>query len=76
MQDKYRLEHLKEVLKSDDVYPDTHLMLKLEEDWCFFHNLYQSSLHQMSEICTYLYYLSEYLHFQISFFKWKRITFL
>lgn len=48
--DKYRLEHLKQVLKSDDVYPDTHLMLKLEEDWCFFHNLYQSSLHQMSEI--------------------------
>ncbi|WJX19938.1 RNA helicase [Trifolium repens] len=48
--DEYRLEHLKQVLKSDDVYPDTQLMPKLEEDWCSFHNLYQSSLHQVSEI--------------------------
>jgi hypothetical protein len=73
-QDEYRLEHLKQVLKSDDVYPDTQLMPKLEEDWCSFHNLYQSSLHQVSEICTYLYYVSEYVHFWIYFFKWKCIT--
>lgn len=48
--DKNRLEHLKQVLKTDDVYPDTQQMPKLEEDWCSFHNLYQSSLHQVSEI--------------------------
>ncbi|GAU43768.1 hypothetical protein TSUD_36620, partial [Trifolium subterraneum] len=45
--DEYRLEHLKQVLMSVDVYPDTQLMPKLEEDWCSFHNLYQSSLHQL-----------------------------
>lgn len=67
MQDKNRLEHLKQVLKTDDVYPDTQQMPKLEEDWCSFHNLYQSSLHQVSEICMYQYYLSEYVHFHFFF---------
>ncbi|XP_058762358.1 DExH-box ATP-dependent RNA helicase DExH8-like [Vicia villosa] len=48
--DKYRLEHLKDVLKSDNVHANTQHMPKLEEDWCSFHNLYLSSLHQVSEI--------------------------
>ncbi|XP_019441751.1 PREDICTED: DExH-box ATP-dependent RNA helicase DExH8 isoform X1 [Lupinus angustifolius] len=48
--DKYRLEHLKQVLNSEHVEPATQLMPKLEEDWCSFHNLSPSSLHQVSEI--------------------------
>ncbi|KAK7277740.1 hypothetical protein RJT34_22755 [Clitoria ternatea] len=48
--DKYRLEHLKQVLVADDIYPATQLMPKLEEDWCSFHNLSLSSLHQVFEI--------------------------
>lgn len=71
MQDKNRLEHLKDVLKSDNVYPNTQQMPKLEEDWCSFHNLYQSSLHQVSEICTCPHDLSEYVPFWISFFNWN-----
>lgn len=75
MQDKYRIEHLKQVLMTDNVYPATQLMPKLEEDWCSFHNLSQSSLHQVSEICTYLcYFVRIYTLFDC--FKWKCITFL
>ncbi|KAK7270196.1 hypothetical protein RIF29_23165 [Crotalaria pallida] len=48
--DKYRLEHLKQVLNTDNVDPPTQLMPKLEQDWCSFHNLSPSSLHQVSEI--------------------------
>ncbi|KAK7344430.1 hypothetical protein VNO77_14013 [Canavalia gladiata] len=48
--DKYRLEHLKQVLKTDNKYPAIQLMHKLEEDWCSFHNISQSSLYQVSEI--------------------------
>ena len=54
MQDKYRLEHLKQVLETDNVDPATKLMPKLEEAWCSFHNLSPSSLHQASELCMYL----------------------
>lgn len=56
MQDKYHVEHLKQVLKTDEVNPATLLkepMPKLEEEWCSFHYLLQSSLHQVSEICMY-----------------------
>lgn len=56
LQDKYRLEHLKQVLKTNNVYPAAQLVPKLEEEWCSFHNLSQSSLHQVSETCMYLRY--------------------
>ncbi|RYR71683.1 hypothetical protein Ahy_A02g005905 isoform A [Arachis hypogaea] len=49
--DKYRLNHLKQVLEIENVYPAKALMPKLEEDWCSLHNLSQSSLHQTLEIC-------------------------
>ncbi|XP_057424207.1 DExH-box ATP-dependent RNA helicase DExH8 [Lotus japonicus] len=48
--DKYRLENLKKILKTDNVYPATQSMRLEEEDWCSFHNLSQSSLHHVSEI--------------------------
>jgi hypothetical protein len=32
----------------------TVLLPKIEEEWCTFHNLVQSSLNNVSEICMYL----------------------
>ncbi|MBA0620836.1 hypothetical protein Godav_006508 [Gossypium davidsonii] len=48
--DKHRLEHLKQVLKFEEMEPATLLLPKLEEEWCFFHHLLQSSLHHVSEM--------------------------
>ncbi|XLS96581.1 hypothetical protein HN51_039320, partial [Arachis hypogaea] len=48
--DKYRFNHLKQVLEIENVYPTKALMPKLKEDWCSLHNLSQSSLHQTLEI--------------------------
>ncbi|OAY61817.1 DExH-box ATP-dependent RNA helicase DExH8 [Manihot esculenta] len=47
--DKHRLEHLKRLSKFDEMKAVTPLLLKIEEEWCSFHNLVQSSLHQVSE---------------------------
>ncbi|QHN84821.1 Zinc finger CCCH domain-containing protein [Arachis hypogaea] len=51
--DKYRFNHLKQVLEIENVYPTKALMPKLKEDWCSLHNLSQSSLHQTLEICMF-----------------------
>lgn len=51
MKDKHRLEHLKQVLKFNEMKATTALLPKIEEEWCSFHNLVQSSLHLVSEIC-------------------------
>ncbi|KAF2315016.1 hypothetical protein GH714_037571 [Hevea brasiliensis] len=48
--DKHRLEHLKRLSRFDEMKTVTSLLLKIEEEWCSFHNLVQSSLHQVSEI--------------------------
>ncbi|KAF5744138.1 hypothetical protein HS088_TW08G00734 [Tripterygium wilfordii] len=48
--DKHRLEHLKQLLKVDEVRAATRVMPKIEEEWCLLHNLVQSSLHHISEI--------------------------
>ncbi|XP_059438582.1 DExH-box ATP-dependent RNA helicase DExH8 [Corylus avellana] len=48
--DKHRLEHLKEVLKFNEMKAITALLPKIEEEWCSFHNLVPSSLHHISEI--------------------------
>ncbi|XVF32773.1 hypothetical protein REPUB_Repub17cG0111500 [Reevesia pubescens] len=48
--DKHRLEHLKRLLKFVEMEPATLLLPKLEEEWCSFHNLVQSSLHHISEM--------------------------
>ncbi|KAF2315428.1 hypothetical protein GH714_039204 [Hevea brasiliensis] len=48
--DKPRLEHLKRLSRFDEMKTLTSLLLKIEEEWCSFHNLVQSSLHQVSEI--------------------------
>ncbi|GKU86845.1 hypothetical protein SLEP1_g1320 [Rubroshorea leprosula] len=48
--DKHRLEHLKQLLRIDEVKETTLLLSKIEEEWCSFHNLVQSSLHHVSEI--------------------------
>ncbi|KAL4367345.1 hypothetical protein GQ457_05G002130 [Hibiscus cannabinus] len=49
-QDKHRLEHLKRVLEFEEMEPATLLLPKLEEEWCSFHHLVQSSLHHVSEM--------------------------
>ena len=51
MKDKHRLEHLKQVLKLNEMKATTALLPKIEEEWCSFHNLVPSSLHHVSEIC-------------------------
>ncbi|GMH20442.1 hypothetical protein Nepgr_022283 [Nepenthes gracilis] len=48
--DKIRLEDLKCLLDVDGAKASQTLLPKTEEEWCFFHNLIQSSLHQISEI--------------------------
>ncbi|KAK8570233.1 hypothetical protein V6N13_002928 [Hibiscus sabdariffa] len=48
--DKHRLEHLKRVLEFEEMEPATLLLPKLEEEWCSFHHLLQSSLHHVSEM--------------------------
>lgn len=49
--DKHRLDRLKQLLKYDEVKKATEILLpKIEEEWCFFHNLVQSSLNHVSEI--------------------------
>ncbi|KAI3996073.1 hypothetical protein MKX01_007179 [Papaver californicum] len=48
--DKHRVERLKHLLKSDEPNTTEMLFPKLEEEWCVFHNLLQTSLHQVSEI--------------------------
>ncbi|KAF3436447.1 hypothetical protein FNV43_RR23539 [Rhamnella rubrinervis] len=48
--DKHRVEHLKQLLKFDKMKATTLLLPKVEEEWCFFHNLVPSSLNHVSEI--------------------------
>ncbi|TXG63430.1 hypothetical protein EZV62_010424 [Acer yangbiense] len=48
--DKHRLDHLKELLKFDETNASTLLIPKIEEEWCSFHNLVQSSLHHVSNL--------------------------
>ncbi|WOL18448.1 hypothetical protein Cni_G27243 [Canna indica] len=48
--DKHRLERLKQVVGTDEPKVPELLISKLEEEWCSFHNLIQTSLHNISEI--------------------------
>ncbi|XP_030532472.1 DExH-box ATP-dependent RNA helicase DExH8 [Rhodamnia argentea] len=48
--DKYRIKHLNQVLQFDDMKATEKMVLKTEEEWCFFHNLVQSSLNHVAEI--------------------------
>ncbi|KAI4301411.1 hypothetical protein L6164_034693 [Bauhinia variegata] len=48
--DKYRIEHLKQILKNEQIQAATELLPKFEEEWCSIHYLLPSSLRQMSEI--------------------------
>ena len=61
MKDKHRLENLKQLLKIDEIKDRTLLLPKIEEEWCSFHNLLQSSLHHVSEICMNLCHYSTLL---------------
>ncbi|GAV66945.1 DEAD domain-containing protein/Helicase_C domain-containing protein [Cephalotus follicularis] len=48
--DKHRVEHLKQLLRFEEMKSMTLLLPKIEEEWCSFHYLVQSSLHNVSEI--------------------------
>ncbi|KAJ8623215.1 hypothetical protein MRB53_031744 [Persea americana] len=48
--DKQRLEHLKQIIKVDGPKATPSQISKLEEEWCYFHNLVQKALHHVSEI--------------------------
>ncbi|XP_008235089.1 PREDICTED: DExH-box ATP-dependent RNA helicase DExH8 [Prunus mume] len=48
--DNHRVEHLKQLLKFDEMKATAFRLPKIEEDWCSFHNLVQSSLKHVSEI--------------------------
>ena len=59
LQDAYNVNRLLQVLKTDEINPATllnELIPVLEQEWCCFHYLLQSSLHQVSESCMYLGY--------------------
>nr|XP_043621853.1 DExH-box ATP-dependent RNA helicase DExH8 [Erigeron canadensis] len=49
-QDNRRLERLKHLLKFDETKGAELLSLKIEEEWCLFHNLVQSSLQHITNI--------------------------
>ncbi|KAJ4850578.1 hypothetical protein Tsubulata_017179 [Turnera subulata] len=49
--DNHQLEHLKQVLNFGEENGTTLPLPEIEEQWCSFHNLVQSSLHHISEIC-------------------------
>lgn len=51
MKDKHRLEHLRQLFKLDDTKDRKIVLPKIEEEWCLFHNLLQSSLNQVAESC-------------------------
>ena len=53
MKDKLRLQHLKTLLNVDEMQAPLALFPRIEEEWCSFHNILQSSLHQISEICMF-----------------------
>ncbi|KAJ4828991.1 hypothetical protein Tsubulata_031721 [Turnera subulata] len=48
--DNHRLEHLKQVLNFGEENATALTLPEIEEQWCSFHNLVQSSLHHVSEI--------------------------
>ncbi|CAL9101918.1 unnamed protein product [Musa acuminata var. zebrina] len=48
--DKHRLERLKQEINIDEPRTSEVLISDLEEEWCSFHNLVQTSLHNVSEI--------------------------
>uniref|UniRef100_A0A803NQS1 RNA helicase n=1 Tax=Cannabis sativa TaxID=3483 RepID=A0A803NQS1_CANSA len=48
--DKLHVEHLKQILQFEPTKASTSLATKLEEEWCYLHNLVQSSLDHISEI--------------------------
>ncbi|KAK3021051.1 hypothetical protein RJ639_047298 [Escallonia herrerae] len=52
--DKQRLERLKQLFKFDETKGTRISLPKTEEEWCSFHNLVQSSLHHIAEICMVL----------------------
>ncbi|MQM01561.1 hypothetical protein Taro_034320, partial [Colocasia esculenta] len=48
--DKHRLEHLKQIVIVDGLKASPSSVLKLEDEWCYNHNLVQTSLHNIAEI--------------------------
>ncbi|XP_015892017.2 DExH-box ATP-dependent RNA helicase DExH8 [Ziziphus jujuba] len=48
--DKHRVERLKQLLMFDEMKATKSLLPKIEEEWCSFHKLVQSSLNRVSEI--------------------------
>lgn len=48
VKDKYRLEQLKLIVSGKAPHG---LITEIEEEWCKFHNLVQTSLHTISDIC-------------------------
>ncbi|PON65915.1 Zinc finger CCCH domain-containing protein [Parasponia andersonii] len=64
--DKLRIEHLKQLFLFDETKASTLLLPEHEEEWCFFHNLVQSSLNHVSE--TYEDVLNSVHRFRPKFF--------
>ncbi|KAK1420477.1 hypothetical protein QVD17_22104 [Tagetes erecta] len=48
--DNLRIERLKHILESDETANSQVTSLKIEEEWCMFHNLVQSSLQHVANI--------------------------
>lgn len=51
MQDKHRLKRLKQLLKSDGREDEHGILPEIEEEWCSFHYLVQSAIHQVADAC-------------------------
>lgn len=73
MKDKYRLEHLKQHLTSSEMKAITSMLPMIEEEWCSFHNLSQSSLHQIAGICMFSKFIGH--SSSIPFFSYNYLIF-
>lgn len=51
VKDKHRLEQLKQIVSVGNSKAPHGLIAEIEEEWCKFHNLVQTSLHTISDIC-------------------------
>lgn len=56
LKDKQRVEQLKQLLQFNGVKATPLTYPKIEEEWCSFHYLVQSSLKHVSEICMHFFY--------------------
>lgn len=55
----------------DEMKATKSLLPKIEEEWCSFHKLVQSSLNRVSEICMYSFIFYQHINSCIALCNWS-----